>query len=255
MGTQYLQNRPGHNHGVVVCRDTGVVGPLPERNRASADLTDADLETVMASLAAGDVAAYEPFFGMAAGPVRRVLRNELASKGIWVDRDRLDDLVRDGILELIRLAPRWRADGGARPWNWAYRRLVRGAYEGLGLLVDDIDAHREVACTSGPCSSVLDDGEVLQAFELITEINRAGRILGRALERVATDRDRIVWLEVLHEQGGGNAAPAVTVAQSHGLTEANVRKICQRVRQRLTRLADSNSEYASLLDLPAVVAA
>lgn len=255
MGTQYLQKRARHNHQVTTRRDTHVLGGPAGHGPAGGDLGEADLDSVMASLAAGDVRAYEPFFEMAAVPVRRILRNELGSKGIWVDRDRLDDLVGDCILELIRLAPRWRADGGAKPWNWAYRRLLRVAYAGLGLFTDDLEAHRAVASTADRSSAVTDNNGVLQAFELITEINRTGRTLGRALERMATDRDRLIWLDVLQEQGAGNKAPAVTVAQSHGLTEVNVRKICQRVRQRLTQLAASDPEYAVLLDLPAVAAA
>ena len=217
-------------------------------------MAEVELPALMASLARGDLTAYEPFYKIAAGPVRRIVDHDLRSKGIRTDRDRLDDLVGDCLLELIRLAPGWRPDGGAKPWNWARRRLLRIAYEGLGLFADDLDDHLDLAARPICFTSVVDD-EVLEAFELITELNRSGRALGRALDHVANPRDKHVWLDVLHEQGAGNSSPAVTVAQNHGLTEANVRKICQRVRDRLMRLAKAEPEYAVLVDLPAVNAA
>lgn len=212
-----------------------------------------DIATVMAELVDGDVAAYEPFYQLATPAVRRLLLAEFQARGIWTDSDRLDDLVGDCLLELIRLAPGWRADGGAKPWRWARQRLVNLAFAGLGFFADDLDDHDDLAAPS-PRTSSVDDDDAWRAFELLTELNRAGRALRCGLERVATERDRRVWLDVLDEQGSGNASPAVTVAQTHGLTPHNVRKICQRVRERLVRLATSEPAYAALLDLLAVAA-
>jgi hypothetical protein len=80
------------------------------------------------------------------------------------------------------------------------------------------------------------------------------RILNVALTRTTSERDRDVWLEVLAEKEAGNRSPAETVAQTHDLNPANIRKICQRVRQQLKDLAQTEPEYQTLLTLPAVAA-
>ena len=48
--------------------------------------------------------------------------------------------------------------------------------------------------------------------------------------------------------------PGTPVAAAHGLTPANVRKICQRVRATLIRLAETDAHYADMLALPVLAA-
>ena len=58
-----------------------------------------------------------------------------------------------------------------------------------------------------------------------------------------------MWLDHLVEDANGNRSPAVTVAQTHGLTPDNVRKIVQRVREKLGELAETDEHYADLAHL------
>lgn len=211
-----------------------------------------DLVDIMKGLARGDVAAYEPFYAVATPAVRSLLGRELRGKGVPVDSDRLDDIVGDCLLELVRISPLWRADGGAKPWNWARPRLVALAYSALGIFTDDLDERADMIEASPPIAACDDD--VVIAFELITEINRQGRALRRALYANVSERDRRVWLDVVSEQGASNSSPSVTVAALHGLTPANVRKICQRVRTTLTRLAETDASYEDMLGLPVLAA-
>lgn len=75
------------------------------------------------------------------------------------------------------------------------------------------------------------------------------RVLTTALERITSERNGAVWLDVLSEQAAGNRSPAETVAKNYDLTPANVRKICQRVRCQLRALAESEAEFEPLLTL------
>ncbi|MDW3217097.1 MAG: hypothetical protein R8F63_00680 [Acidimicrobiales bacterium] len=209
--------------------------------------TTQTIESVMARLVAGDGDAVADLFELGATPVRRCILATLQEKGIWVDRDRLDDITRDALLELVRIAPGWRADGGAAPWTWARHRLTSLAFDRIGILADEIDdlTHQE---QSG--ASTADVGEPAVVVLRGLEADHDGvRILTDALGRITSERNAAVWLDVLSEEAAGNRSPAETVAQTHDLTAANVRKICQRVRCQLRALAQSEPDFKQLLTL------
>jgi len=209
--------------------------------------TTRTIESVMARLVAGDGEAVADLFELGATPVRRCILATLQEKGMWVDRDRLDDITRDALVELVRIAPGWRADGGAAPWTWARHRLISLAFNRIGILADDLDdlTHQEQPDTHDP-----DAAEAAVVVLRGLEAEHDGvRILTTALGRITSERNGAVWLDVLSEQAAGNRSPAETVAKNHDLTAANVRKICQRVRCQLRALAESESEFESLLTL------
>ena len=54
---------------------------------------------------------------------------------------------------------------------------------------------------------------------------------------MVSDRDAAIWLGVQLEKGAGNRSPAVTVAAEHGLRPDAVRKVVQRVGERLDSVA------------------
>ena len=70
-----------------------------------------DTAPVMAGVVAGEPWAIGALFEVAEGPVRGIILHRLQDASIWLPSDRLEDLVRDLLLELIQLAPGWRADG------------------------------------------------------------------------------------------------------------------------------------------------
>lgn len=220
----------------------------------------AQVGEVMARVVAGDSSAMVTFFDLATPPVRGMVLAKFQEVGIWVSGDRLDDLVRDLLVELLDLAPVWRDDGGALPWVWARSRLLAVAFAKLGVLADDIDGCFDLADDRG--SSVGSPlAPVTSCAEGVVEVLRRaahGRpqvsLLLEALEGITCERDRTVWLDVLDEQAAGNRSPAVTVAQLHDVSPALVRKICQRVRDRLTLLGRTDHRFQPLLTLPALAA-
>lgn len=223
----------------------------PEHRPVSENPARPTLEQIVAGVARGDADSIERFFALATPPVRSIALRALRDAGIWVDQDRLHDIVHDAVLELVRAAPSWRPDGGAAPWTWARPRLVAIAFEHVGIFADDLDDHAEVEhpeATASPIDRSLED--------LLVDLAAQRPVLAdlcTALSRVANDRDRRVWIELLWEESGGNRRAAITVAQNHGLSHANVRKIRQRVQNRLVDLSRQD-EFAGLAELPVLAA-
>ena len=80
-----------------------------------------------------------------------------------------------------------------------------------------------------------------------------GSLADSTLDLVASPRDAAVWLSHADERATGNRSPAVTVAARFGLGEAAVRKVVQRVGQRLRALG-GDDRFPDLLHLPVVAA-
>lgn len=209
------------------------------------------MRVLMVRLADGDLTAMTEFYELAEVPVRAKVAGILRDRGIRVDVDRLDDIVRDVLLELVRLSPGWNPHIGAAPWTWAAGKVAETTFRTLGLFTDDLPPEAELPV---PGVAVVHDEDIMVSFELAAEISRSGQALARALGVVANDRDHRIWLEFIGEKAAGNRSPAVTVAELYGVSQANVRKICQRVREGLVRLAEGDPQYESLLDLPSVAA-
>lgn len=206
----------------------------------------------MTRLTGGDMDALADLAAAATGPIRSMVLGAFQSHGIWVDQDRLHDIVQDSLLELVKLAPAWRADGGAKPWRWARPKLVAAAYRSLGHFTDDIEDHLGLADERG--TPALDDEDQVEMLARLAAEHEEVAILFDALGIVASERDRKVWLAVHVEAANGNGAPAVTVAQDFGLTPQNVRKIRQRVQAKLLSLAGSESRFAALFSLEPLAA-
>lgn len=208
----------------------------------------------MAALVEGEGWAVQAFFDVATGPVRGIALARFREANIWVTADRLDDIVRDLVVELIELAPSWRPDGGALPWVWARSRLWSLAFARLGPLADDIEDHELVADGSPAGGVGGHDGSPVETLRQAARDRTDVTLLLEALDQGVSERDADVWLDVLSEQAAGNRSPSVTVAQQHDLTPCAVRKICQRVRRRLGDLGAAEARFAPLLALPALAA-
>ena len=223
---------------------------------AEARVSKDELHRIMAGVVAGEAWAIGAFFGAATVPVRRLLLARFQEAGIWLSADRLEDLIRDCIVELIDLAPSWRPDGGAPPWSWARQRLVATAFARLGILADDLDRHHSLVDDRGDPHLAVDPAPLasLVVLDRLAADRHEAALLVEAFTGGISRRDQVIWLDVLIEHGAGNRSPAVTVAQTHGLSPALVRKICQRVRERLVRIGHSEDRFGPLLDLPVLAA-
>jgi hypothetical protein len=219
------------------------------------DAEFARLVIVMARLATGDRAAVFTLYELFGRNIAASLRRQLHGLGVTdIERDELDGLVIDGCLAIAGCAAGWEPDGGALPWTWAERRLMRVASAWVGVHHDSFDAERhdrpiaEPAEVGGHCDG---PAELHLLGELAIRNPRCALLL-EALELVASARDRAVVLELRAQSVDGDPSPAATIGNRHGLSPAAVRQVASRVRQRLRDLALEDDRFAGIADLPLV---
>jgi len=237
-------------------------GPAPAPAVVPADDPDpAEVAAVMAEIAAGDTAAVWRFLLLADRPVRRQVRRELRRLRIPYTRDDLDGLVLDAVDAIVRCARSWRPDG-APPWTWARDRVTGVVHRWAGTFADPLDevaaarhaSYDRAAPETSPAVDPADVVEdVLATLRRVAARDPRAAQLAAALDLVASPRDAAVWLTHADERATGNRSPAVTVAARFGLGEAAVRKVVQRVGQRLRALG-GDDRFPDLLHLPVVAA-
>lgn len=212
-----------------------------ERRRRVAEL--------MAGMAREDRGALWDFITECGPAIAAALRVELARCGCRdVARDDLDGLVQDVAIEIAGLAGAWRPDGGALPWVWASAR-VRGAVRShLGPGRDELDDTVADDVRSGPTS----EPPLAQVLLGLAANDTVCALLHEALPRVASHRDRAVFLECAVQRALGDRSPAVTVAGSLGMRPDAVRQQTRRIRLRLQELADTEDRFAPLAGLALV---
>jgi len=130
---------------------------------------------------------------------------------------------------------------------------VAFAYKQLGTFADDIDDHTELT-DDGVVGAGTETGDVIELFGGLRASDPILDLLGEALDLVANERDRRVWLEMLIESTSGNRSPAVTVSVNNAIKPANARKVTQRTSGKLINLAVTTSHFGPLLQLPALAA-
>lgn len=193
----------------------------------------------MAAAAAGDPGAPWALLALVGGPLRRMLRCEVARLGGRASSDDLEGLVLDAVLELASLAGAW-APGGAPPWVWARHRILGLARHFVDVRADvriDEAGHglAELADRSGRARTA--DVEWRRVLRSLADRRADARAVEAALAATTTDRDAEIWLEVEAERAVGNRHAAVTVGARFGVSPAAVRKVTQRVRARLAAAA------------------
>jgi len=202
----------------------------------------------MAAMAAGDQAALFPFLdefgdrlgGMVRAVFRSVHRHDLAS-----DPNEVDYHVQTAALVLFDRAAGWDPDG-ALPWTWANRAIRAAIIDRIGhpsveLLEVDLDLRTPgggAAAAAGAVADV-DFDEMATTYPLVV-------LVVRAVRSVANERDAAVHLEYQAQKSMGDRQPAHPVGDMFDLTPANVRKIDQRVRAKLSALAASDPAFAAL---------
>ena len=213
----------------------------------------AEVANVVSEMNAGTGGAYVRWFELTQAPVRGIVFKAISETGIWVDRDRRHDIVQDAILDLAAITCRsWSTDGGALPWEWAKSRIRNLTHRGIGFIADDLDRHGDAQ----ECSEVQSrQPDERAGRDVLAELDHpVVRLLAGTLDRCVSKRNQNIWLEVEMEKQAGNGAPGPTVAVRHGLSEANVRQICRRVRLALHKEANTEGDLGILLDLPCLAA-
>jgi len=148
-------------------------------------------------------------------------------------------------------APGWKP-GSAPPWFWAQAAIHQLVIHRVG--------HRQGANEEGIEGDV-SDGQTTavdltpETWAILITQHEKLHLLDEALSAAGSDRNRWVFLEYILQQASNDPSPAITVGAMFELTPANVRQIVRRQRLRLQHLAQTNSRFAFLLELPVADAA
>lgn len=197
------------------------------------DTLRAAVTEVMSRLATGDRDAVWDLHDLAERPLVRILRAEARRIDVRIGDDDVYDLTLDAAIDLGKLARSWNPDG-ALPWVWARRRITALVHEHVGTFADELDdAHLELEAPRA-VARVEAPREVLRDA---ARRHPAAHELEQRLTAAASERDAEIWLGVQLEKASGNRSPAVTVATDHGMRADAVRKVVQRVSQRLEEVA------------------
>ena len=191
------------------------------------------VEALMGRLRAGDGAAVWELHTLAEPSLRRMVRAEARRIDVRIGDDDVLDLTLDAAIELGHLAGAW-DPSGALPWVWAKRRIAGLVHQHVGVFADALPDEAEAMEAPEAPPPVDDAREVLRR---LARHHPGARRVEQHLAARASDRDAAIWLEVKMEQAGGNRSPAVTVGVEHDLPPATVRKVVQRVGQRLDAVA------------------
>jgi hypothetical protein len=193
----------------------------------------AAVTAVMMRIAGGERDAVWELHDLAEPALARILRAEARRIEVWIDADDVFDLTLDAAIELAKLAGAWNPDG-ALPWVWARRRVTALVHEHVGQIgrrLDDAHDDIEAPAPAPPAAEPRD------ALRSLARHHPSARRLDERLSAAVSDRDAAIWLGVQLEKGAGNRSPAVTVAADTGLRPDAVRKVVQRVGERLEDVA------------------
>ncbi|MCB0995451.1 MAG: sigma-70 family RNA polymerase sigma factor [Acidimicrobiales bacterium] len=212
------------------------------------------LEQCMAAMAAGDAAFMFTFLHEFGPQVERVVRSIVAEMGrrdVLADPDEVHGLVQDAVMVVFERSPGWRPDG-ALPWTWAYRAIRAEVARRVG--------HRTIGLQDGDGDGA--DGEVSDGADLgggavacltvddvsaLEAVHADVALVIEAIRSVGSSRDQRVFLEYALQRGLGDPSASQTVAAEFGLTEANVRQIARRQRQKVRTLLEQ-PPYAPVRD-------
>lgn len=204
-----------------------------EAERDETDELRADVAAVMGRIVGGDRDATWDLHVLCEVPVRHMLRAEARRVDVRIGDDDVYDLTIDAAIDLAKLAPAWDPEG-ALPWVWARKRITHLVHDHIGQLTRELDDEHLCLPEPEPIPPMPEPREVLRRA---APRHPAARLLDQRLTAVATERDATIWLGVQIEKGAGNRSPAVTIATESGLRPDAVRKVCQRVGERLLEVA------------------
>src|SRR5690606_8573318 len=136
------------------------------------------------------------------------------------------------------------------PWIYARGRIAAAVDRWIGHWSDPL--HADTAEVEEPVHPAASEPDTEAVF-----VGLAGRyplvaLLQEGLERVASPRDVVVFVEHGVQVSLGDPSPAVTVARMYGMQPAAVRQQTRRLRLRLHDLARVDPRFADLASLPMV---
>ena len=207
--------------------------------------SDDSLETLMASMAVGDLAALWTFHETFESKLRAVVLADVRSMhrdDVARDADRIASLTADAATVIFERASGWKP-GGAMPWNWAGRaiRSMIAAEIGHRLveLGDDESADGQVG---GAAVASDADLTIARFASLAAELEP----FGEAWCAVGSHRDQeAAWLFRVQKETG-DPSPAHTVANEFGISPANARKIHQRHFERVNEVIWNDERFEPL---------
>jgi hypothetical protein len=188
---------------------------------------------VMARITLGDRDAVWDLHDLAEPALARILRAEARRIDVRLGDEDVFDLTLDAAIDLAKLAHSWRPDG-ALPWVWARRRIIALVHGHVGTFARELDeTHLELEAPPRAQPAVAPR----EALRSLARRHPSAHRLDQCLSATVTERDADIWLGVQLEKAAGNRSPAVTVATDHGMRPDAVRKVVQRVGQRVVEVA------------------
>jgi len=187
---------------------------------------------LMGRIAAGDSDAIFELHELAKTDLARLVRSEARRLDLRLDADEVWELTLDAAEAVAEVAGAWRPDG-AWPWVWAHHRIRRVVHRHVGTFASPLD-DQHLELEAPPPVEPIDDP--LDVLRQAARRHPAARRLADGLARVG-ERDARIYLGVALERAAGNRSPAVTVGADHDLQPATVRKVVQRVGERLAQVA------------------
>ena len=190
----------------------------------------AQLDVVMARLAAGDLAYAVTLERGWHGPIARLVRTLLREMGrsdLARNRAEVAGLVFDACFVMAERAGGWRP-GAAPPWLWARFAIRAEIARAIGHRCVELDDHRHDEGHPAPV-------DMADYDELVGRDPRFASF-DEVLRECTSDRDRRIVVEYLQQQAGGDPSPAHTVGAMFGLEPPAVRKAFSRAMQKVRKL-------------------
>jgi len=216
----------------------------------------AAIAILMARIVAGDDAAIFTLQATNGHRVRfQVLRllEQMGCRYLANDWDEVDGLVTDAFDVIRQKAAGWSPDGGALPWNWAYFAIRDTVYRSVGHrtteLLDELFERPGAMWDEWDGAELHRDESTVEAFERLAKSDEVVRLFLSTLRHMVSERNYVVVLEYLLQQGSGDRSPSKTVARRVGLKPDNVRQVASRTRKRILGEIDADSGLEPLLDM------
>lgn len=209
------------------------------------------LAELMERLAERDGAALFDLIEAHRSDLARTVRSIAGKRNARLRAGEVEELVTEAALAIADVAGAWKA-GGAPPWVYAWGRIAEAVDRHIGQwssVLDDATEDVDAAAPPPPAGSEPPVAEVLHGLAAERELVA---LLVDGLDRVASERDRLLFVDHGVQAAMGDPSPAVTVGLMYGMEPAAVRQQTRRVRLRLGKLSRIDPRYAELASLPIV---
>lgn len=216
----------------------------PSLDDPSSDVT---VESIMARLVSGDLAAVFTLHEHHGHRVAGVVRRQLSRCGVdRITPDDLHGLVLDACMELVAVAPSWRP-GGALPWWWAEGRIRAVVNGWVDVHADDLDEHLSTIEAGVETPAPTDEDTILETFaRLVDDVPIVGLVAEAARVAKVDEVSLCCLLDYSIQQDQGDPSPALTLAPRYGVTPDALRQRVSRTRRRLRAVVDHDPRFVPL---------